>query len=697
MGLQTTTYSEAVFCNTRRWTSRLGICLCLIAIAAIVLNQYSALSTLNPYYRVNTPALCLLFGFITAVISARVAIMGSIFALPLLPTFAWQFQLYTGYGRIQDVHGAGLDLVAGVALGCLFNSVLRKQKNTTVHRLEEFNLPWPAGLAFIVISLSVAVAIMRNLHQSSATFSLQSLVFNLMHLRTLTWHDDYRPLMDWVAYGGAFSLLAVFAPALRRMPDRNDIIFKPLIIGILIAAMVGWRQSAFGAGLSHSLLNFRVDRFGFAALGFQPDLHAFAAHMLLGAIGLVGYAYYKRSNWVWLAFIALVMPLSWWLLFLSKSKASLALGVLCSISIAMIWLLRKRAEPTRVLLGLITLCVAVSISAAVAPALWYEGLSQLATQLGLPDLLSLNLKLSYRPEVYRAALYMLLLFPFAGLGQAEFYRQSANPELSRSFFLSVEQNGENAHNYFLQILVENGLLGFSVLVLFVAYPILKSDDKKNLIPALFALLAIACGNLFSHSLLVRENLLIAASFIALLYAWAPHISSPNGVVHQLNSSTVIFLKNKYIVGVLVCISIGLVLYEAIQSRRMFPFNTDVQCFKSRPLDRDDWTSGHYRTDVPVGSTGFTIQLATTQPDAEQRPISGSLRILLDDRELAQKDFILNKTGPQQLSFDLPAGSVATPDDYHVELKLSRCFIPRNFGMNEDSRRLGVRIDAIHWH
>ena len=183
--------------------------------------------------------------------------------------------------------------------------------------------------------------------------------------------------------------------------------------------------------------------------------------------------------------------------------------------------MRKQVKPTSVLKGFIALCVAVLISAAMAPALWHEGLSHLAIQLGLPDLLSLNLKLSYRPEVYRAALYMLLLFPFAGLGQAEFYRQSANPELSRSFFLSVEQNGENAHNYFLQVLVENGLLGFCVLGLLITYPIIKSDDKKHLFPALFALLAIACGNLFSHSLLVRENLLIAACFIALLYAWTP--------------------------------------------------------------------------------------------------------------------------------------------------------------------------------
>ena len=660
------------------------------------MNQYGALIKLDPYYRIHTPALCFIYGLVVAAVNTRLAIMATVFAFPLLPTFAWQFQLYTGYGRIQDVHGAGLDLVAGVFLGTLIKRVWQNKQTTLGLASRPLSLPWPAALAFTVISISVAIAIARNLQQSNASFSLDALLFNLLHLRSLTWHDDYRPLMDWVAYGGAFSVLAIFAPALKNMPDRNDVIFKPLIAGLVIAALVGWRQSAFGAGLSVDLLNFRLDRFGFAALGFQPDLHAFAGHMLLGTIGLAGFAFYKRSQWPWLLCLGLVSCLCWWLLFLSKSKTSLAVAILCLVLFGVLWLSRKIVKPKNVLIGFGCLGSLVLISIPIAPGLWVAGLTQITHALGLPDLLALNIKLSYRPEVYLAVLRMFALFPFAGLGQAEFYRQSANPDLSQSYFLSTEQNGENAHNYFLQTLVENGLIGFCTLGLMVIYPLFKITDKRALIPVLVALLGITCANVFSHSLLVRENLLLAACFIALLYSFIPTTGS-NSNQSALARYPWSFLQQRYVIAAIITFSIALIVKEGLQARSSFPFDKDLQCFKTRPPAKDGWTSGHYLTDIPVGATGFTIQLATTQPDAEQRPVSGSLQILFDHRKLIEKDFVLNKTGPQQLSFELPAGTVATPDDYQVELTLSRCFIPRNFGMNEDSRRLGIRIDAIHWH
>ena len=140
--------------------------------------------------------------------------------------------------------------------------------------------------------------------------------------------------------------------------------------------------------------------------------------------------------------------------------------------------------------------------------------------LNLPDLFAINLKLSYRPEVYLAAIRMAMLFPFAGLGQAEFFRQSANHDLTNSYFLSIQQNGENAHNYFLQTLVENGLLGFMAFICLITYPIVKTANKRMLIPALVALVAMMGGNLFSHSMLVRENLLLAFCLSLI------HISEP---------------------------------------------------------------------------------------------------------------------------------------------------------------------------
>jgi O-antigen ligase len=678
------------------WLSYLGLSLCVISLIVLVTNQYGSLIKLDSYYRIHTPALCLAFGLVVAAINTRLAIMATVFVLPLLPTIAWQFQIYTGYGRIQDVHGAGLDLAAGIFFGTLIRNILQKKQTTPGETGSLPSLPWPAALAFMVITLSVAIAIARNLQQSSAPFSVQALMFNLLHLRTLTWHDDYRPLMDWVAYGGAFSVLAVFVPALKDMPDRNDVIFKPLIAGLVIAALVGWRQSTLGVGLSVDLQNFRVNRFGFASLGFQPDLHAFAGHMLLGALGLFGYAFYKKSRWLWLLCLGLVSCLCWWLLFLSKSKASLALAVLCLLSLGVVWLLQRIVKPKKVLMSLGCLGALVLISIPIAPNLWVAGLTQITHALGLPDLLALNIKLSYRPEVYMAALRMFTLFPFAGLGQAEFYRQSANPELSQSYFLSTEQNGENAHNYFLQTLVENGLVGFFTLGFMLIYPLFKVLDKRVLIPALGVLLAMACANVFSHSLLVRENLLLAACFVALLYSFVPaSASTPKQNVVACYPWNL--LQHRYVIVTIVAVSLALIVKEGLQARGSFPFDKDLQCFKTRPLERDGWTSGRYLTDIPVGATGFTIQLATTQPDAEQRPISGSLQILFDRRKLIDKDFALNKTGPQQMSFHLPPGTVATPDDYQAELTLSRCFIPRNFGMNEDSRRLGVRIEGIHWH
>jgi hypothetical protein len=240
------------------------------------------------------------------------------------------------------------------------------------------------------------------------------------------------------------------------------------------------------------------------------------------------------------------------------------------------------------------------------------------------------------------------------------------------------------------------VLGFVVFTLMLAYPVLKVTDKRLLVPALAALGAIFCGNVFSHSLLVRENLLLAACFIALLYSFVPAVAE-DATNHRAKLNWFDFLQKRYVVIGITCISIAFVIKEGLQSKGGFPFNQDLQCFKERPLYRDGWTSGRYNIDMPVGATGLTINLATTQPDALQRPLTATINVLFDQRPLMRTEFVLNKTGPQELSLDLPAGTAATPDDYRIELNVSRCFVPRNFGMNEDSRRLGVRIDAIHWH
>ena len=687
-----------------------GMTLALLVMGLLVLNQYDSFKTLDSYYRVTSSALCLAFGFITACISIRLAMMACVFALPLLPTIAPHIQLYLGYGRVLGDQAAGFDLVVGMMIGLFINAIIRRKSLTS-----RFTMPWQAGLVMVLITASVAVAIVRNLHQTGSAFNAQALLYNLLHLRSLGWHDDYRPLLDWAAYASAVGLMAIFIPALKNSTHRNALLFWPFMLSLIISALVGWRQSATGIGLSFDQRNFRVDQFGFVAQGLQPDMHAFGAQLLIGAIGLFGYLYFTKSLTQRIAIIGVVIPLSWIVLFLSKSRASFGFGVLALIVIAVVWWFRKSGYLLKALSVICACCFVAFVSLILLYNFWDSVLLQAIQKLGIPDFYTFNYKLSYRPEVYRAGFFLFMLFPFFGLGQAEFYRQSANFDLTQSFFLSIQQNGENAHNYFLQILAENGLVGFVAFLILIFSPIIKIHNKRLLIPAGVAILAVFAGNLFSHSMLVRENLLIAAAFLALMYAClraeqeqhpdrsgAATIAARSSAdaraldkrfmrwLPKSNTARITFLTTALLIlG-------GLLTKEVYQSLRSEVFQSDLQCSKFRRLDPDGWTSGLYVVAMPKGSQGVRISLISTQPDVGLRPLLGTLTLV--DHNYAtvlKQDLSLNKNEPQELKLMLPTG-VVSERDYRVELKLDRCFIPRNIGMNGDGRRLGVRIGSVEW-
>ena len=679
------------FSATRTVFQTLGQALVLLIPFIVIYNEYATLKTLDPYYRITLPALCFLFALITTSINIKAGIIGCVFALPLIPHLAIQIAGFLGYARVAHLHNPGLELIAGLYCGAIIHHLVHRNKV-----ISPFALPWQAGLVMIFLTISVALSIAKNLYQSSSDFHLSALFYNLMNIRTIDWHDDYRPLVDWIAFGAAFTLLAVFVPALKGMPDRNHVVFKPLIWGLIIAAVVGYWQSKIGIGLTKDQLMFRSDVLGYMAIGFQPDNHAFAGHMLLGTIGIIGYLYYTQSKHYRTWMLLLVMPLAWTSLFLSKSRSSFALSIIFLGVILLIWLFRHSRYLRKTIFILCAFLFVALCSAFIFKDAALSSLTVFAQKLGFADLAALNLALVYRPEIFAAAIKIFTMFPLVGIGQGEFYRQASNHELTQSYYLSLEQNGENAHNYFLQILAENGLIGFLLFALMVFYPLWKAKNKKLLIPALIALGAVFVSNLYGHSMLVRENLFLATVFIALMYAWL----TPDNIK---SSSSLYGLKfNKNVISIaLVAGLVIIVLFatkETIQTFKRFPFSVDTQCFKSKKIQPDGWTSGVVEMPLPSEATGMSFKVTAMQPVQIKTPLTATLSLSRSGDELiSSQSLVLDPRGNNTFEIFLPENHVINnPDRYLVTLRLNHCFIPRNLGNTPDGRRLGVKLEEINY-
>ena len=680
--------------------SLVGVLISALTLVVVLFNMFVNMKGLPSPYRMTISVLLFALAFMVTTFNKNLGLRVCLFLLPLLPNLTFQILSYTGYGRILHQDTSGFDLLSGFICGALMNHffVSRTQPRVAI-------MPWPAGLLLLIVTLSVVLAISRNLAQSSALPHFSALLYSLTHIRSLGWHDDYRPLFDWVAYGLALGFFAMLQPILKDTTERNRLVFAPLIAGVLIAAIVGLMQNRYGIGLTPSQLHFRSahmsygqDPFGFSAVGFQPDIHAFAGHLMLGAVGMLGYWYSCKDQLTRYLIPLLVMPLSFIAMLASKSKSSVALTLLFLIILILLWLFRRSAHLLKVVGFFLAMIVLLFLSFYVFQDAWENILTLLARRLGFADLYAMNFSMAFRPEIYLSAFRMLAEVPLMGLGQGDFYRLSAIPSFSQSPFLTETLNGENAHNYFIQVLAENGLIGFSVFTVFVFYPLIKIKNKKLLIPALIALGSVFLGNLYAHSLLVRENLFICSALMALMYAWTYSTQALPAQATQARNMT--FGNTTVNFGALtglILIVFFLAIKEVRQSFNQPPFTFDYQCYKTTELSQDKWTSGRFLTTLPAETQGVRIELQSLQPDSARRSLELQLMILGEDNEiLADRRYAFKADNIQPMEILLPAHASSDKKSKQIMLVVDRCFVPKSFGMNGDQRRLGVKIKSIDY-
>lgn len=612
--------------------------------------------------------------------------------LPLSAGLGQQFNAYLGTSLIT-LPNQGLDLASGFFLGAIASYLVKAaiHRKTSQSILSELQcaVPWPIALVMVMVTCSTVLAIARNIYQSATATSVKGVLFNLVHFRPIDWHADFMPISDWVAYALAVSMVGVVIGYLINQPNRIQIIFRPLIVGLLIAVGLAIAQAMTGIGLPEHLLTFRKDFFGYATIGFQPDLHAFAGHMLLGAIGLIGYLKTLSKPSTERTIVQVTIALCWFGLVLSKSRALLLLAIVTVAILVLysIWKNNKRLFPKILITGIAVLILFgwlvghYSNNFNGIPVLAWLG--ELANEFKSRDLTSWSLFsgiFGSRFEIWEAAIRMWWEFPLLGTGQGTFYRYSAIPSFSKSHFL-ILNNGENAHNYLLQTLTETGIIGSIIFLNMVTKPIRKNENIKE---SQYLLTSFLLANIFAHSLLNRENLIIFSSIIGLLYAGSMDVNTKKNCIKSIF---------KYRLALICIIIVTLIAYEIKISFTKIPFIHGLKCYKEQKKYLDKWNNGIliFKTFNDIISLTISYPITTK-----------NLKIFeLDPRSKIQRELkyliLIKNNQSETIKISINEPNYKSENNnkmIEIMLLLETCYTARNIGNSTDFRVIGFRVDEI---
>lgn len=264
-----------------------------------------------------------------------------------------------------------------------------------------------------------------------------------------------------------------------------------VVIGAAGAGTLNVYRLIAAAGRSDTFWRTLADYFGTIRLNEAfPDANAAGSFFVTALAVAIALASSAERAWrlVWIT-AAVAIACGLWI---SGSRVAILAGLVAAAASGLIALARKRIP-----MAAMAVAAAVAIVCAVAvlylPARGTQKSSSIATEV--------------RGGLARVAVRMIAERPLTGIGLSEFYRRSgeyASPELLALF---PRARNENAHNNFLQIAAELGIVGLAafvwvlVAVLSTARPESTQRLHAGLIVAIAAFLLTCLGG---HPLLVHE-------------------------------------------------------------------------------------------------------------------------------------------------------------------------------------------------
>jgi O-antigen ligase len=286
---------------------------------------------------------------------------------------------------------------------------------------------------------------------------------------------------------------------------------------------------------------------------------------------------------------------------------------------------------------------------------------------------------------------MLWDYPLIGIGQGNFLRDSIFYNHLNDSNLSLDYGGENAHNYFLQTLAENGIIGACLFFIAVFIPIIKIRNLFN--PAVLAIIALFLGNIYAHSFLIRDNLFLATIFLSLIYL---ELNQNENISFRADQAIQGHRSDWAIKAMAGLIFIGLLSLEIYHSFFKYPFTYGRLCQMNTPVSPDGWTSGLAEIALPKNAKGLSIPFTMDRIDRQSRDINVNFAIAsASGAIISTKNINLSRVNSQEIAeinIAMPTdAAMAQLDGNKVIISVSSCLTPINLGIKPDLRRLGIQI------
>lgn len=612
----------------------------------------------------------------TALVHPLLSVGVLTFSAPFLANVPEQIQALF-YLDIFTLDLLSIDAVVGCLAGLLCLEAFSKK-----WRFRPNSLPDKTGiLSYLLLGFhlliigTVAIAISRNLYQAASPFSIQGLIYNLTNLRILGWYDDYFPLKDLFVFTAVIALSVRFLALIRTKSELVRGVLVPLFTTTAIILAYALFSKITGIGFHRSGVEQGVN-------SFLPDIHAYGGYALAAFLGSL---YYLNSPQPWVKRVALAFSLLAAIgVVVSGSRFALVVLFL-AFFIYVGFLVAKQPKKHLPVLACLTL---TAVAAALLLHHWGDRglLSTLARVPNAKSFAEINVALSYRPEIFRSTLLMYSHYPILGLGKGSFYRQSSISEFSNSEFFTVLNRGENAHNYFLQLLAETGIVGLSLFCLIFIYQGLVLRNRHNQIVTVL-ILGIFSGNLYGHSLLLPNILVL---LFILLGSTNTGVQDGPTPLKLWPPAQIPKFRRWFLVAAATFSIVGAIA-EVSASYGKIPFQQQFFCYK-HAYHADQQTGGLFEQAYPIAGNRLKLSYTIPYPDLQERPLTIHFHLEPESQRSLSRDRVINAPGHYEEVFDI--SGLRAGENVLVQIKTSRCLTPVNLGMNSDTRRLGIVLTGV---